>query len=214
MFTLARIAGDSSITTNQGCTPPSRRDRTSIYASRTSRTAKPSPTKQYAPIYSQVGTILDQAQCNSGDFAICYKLMVRKGGLEPPWIAPPDPKSGASANSATFAWCLRELKSTLDARRAEPRCSQFITMWICGCLRIEVKRRRAEGMPAGWVKAQTRRILTPSFSKGAMASSAAEELVMSMWSSLAWQMKAGETWPNLLGSATTMTCRACLTILR
>src|SRR5579859_3662687 len=29
--------------------------------------------------------------------------MVRKGGLEPPWVTPPDPKSGASANSATFA---------------------------------------------------------------------------------------------------------------
>jgi hypothetical protein len=29
--------------------------------------------------------------------------MVRKGGLEPPWVSPPDPKSGASANSATFA---------------------------------------------------------------------------------------------------------------
>src|SRR5690349_6506396 len=29
--------------------------------------------------------------------------MVRKGGLEPPLLAEPDPKSGASANSATFA---------------------------------------------------------------------------------------------------------------
>ncbi len=31
------------------------------------------------------------------------KGLVRKGGLEPPWVSPPDPKSGASANSATFA---------------------------------------------------------------------------------------------------------------
>jgi hypothetical protein len=30
--------------------------------------------------------------------------LVRKGGLEPPRLAAPDPKSGASANSATFAW--------------------------------------------------------------------------------------------------------------
>jgi hypothetical protein len=32
------------------------------------------------------------------------KEMVRKRGLEPLRISPPDPKSGASANSATFAW--------------------------------------------------------------------------------------------------------------
>src|SRR5437660_12888771 len=30
-------------------------------------------------------------------------FMVRKGGLEPPHLSVPDPKSGASANSATFA---------------------------------------------------------------------------------------------------------------
>ena len=31
------------------------------------------------------------------------KFLVRKGGLEPPPLAGPDPKSGAAANYATFA---------------------------------------------------------------------------------------------------------------
>ena len=39
--------------------------------------------------------------------------MVRKGGLEPPHLSVPDPKSGASANSATFA----VFKSTLKGAK-------------------------------------------------------------------------------------------------
>ena len=43
---------------------------------------------------------------------------MRKGGLEPPWVSPPDPKSGASANSATFAGTLLEQLPGARAVRA------------------------------------------------------------------------------------------------
>src|ERR1700730_4488334 len=44
-------------------------------------------------------------------------FMVRKGGLEPPHLSVPDPKSGASANSATFALDLASLARSLQQKK-------------------------------------------------------------------------------------------------
>jgi hypothetical protein len=55
------------------------------------------------PATNQRGWAQIWAQSKMARIHKAWKLLVRKGGLEPPWVSPPDPKSGASANSATFA---------------------------------------------------------------------------------------------------------------
>ena len=53
-------------------------------------------TRRFICVYLSSGVVLSARK----PFVI---YLVRKEGLEPSWISPPDPKSGASANSATLA---------------------------------------------------------------------------------------------------------------
>ena len=53
--------------------------------------------------------------------------MVRKGGLEPPHLSVPDPKSGASANSATFACKSAVKNSTEGSRSINARLEVYLT---------------------------------------------------------------------------------------
>ena len=69
--------------------------------------------------------------------------MVRKGGLEPPWAAPLEPKSSASTNSATFAaaFAERAVAETRCGRRGRSRGCVVAKVGAVPCGRWPGKRR-------------------------------------------------------------------------
>lgn len=57
--------------------------------------------------------------------------MVRVEGLEPPRLAAPEPKSGASTNSATPAWSARLSKAFSGMREEKRRHPNFLESTSC-----------------------------------------------------------------------------------
>ena len=80
--------------------------------------------------------------------------MVRKGGLEPPWAAPLEPKSSASTNSATFAAAFAKRVSIADPgpvrqedARGGPRLCRGNVVLSAHCARFRVSVAHYENFP-------------------------------------------------------------------
>ncbi len=83
----------------------------------------------------------------------------------------------------------------------------------CGCCTAILPWKQVR-LPESLKPAQARIMRIPCCSKGASALAVAPVSVIRMLISLAGQINAGPTLPNLLLSAATITCLACLSILR